>query len=73
MLNVTSFAALAVAETSARQPNGGALEHPVVMSTTTDTGVRPAVPANDSTLVTTNPRPLANPVAPAQEQTVFGF
>jgi hypothetical protein len=73
MQNVTVFASLGVPETSARQPQTHAFEHPVVMSTTTDTGVRPAAPANDSTLVITTPRSFAAPADPAQEQTAFGF
>ena len=73
MQNVTTLAALVVAETSAHQPHAHAYEHPVVISTTTDTGVMPAAPANDSTLVITTPRLAGRPAGPAQEQTSFGF
>jgi len=73
MQNVTVFAALAAAETSAEQPQSRALEHPVVMSTTTNTGVTPTAPANDATLVITAPRLVAAPAGSAEEQTFFGF
>ena len=73
MYNVKVLATLAVAESSTRQPHARVYEHPVTMSTTTDIGVRPAVPANDSTLVLTTPRPIAAPVVSEQEQTSFVF
>lgn len=73
MYNVKVLATLAVAESSTQQPLARAYEHPVTISTTTDIGVRPAVPANDSTLVLTTPRSVAAPAVPEQEQTSFGF
>lgn len=73
MYNVSVLARPAIAATLTCHPEARVYEHPVIMSTTTDPGARPAVPANDSSLVITTPRSVAAPVVSGYGQTSFGF